>query len=92
MGRGCKTLQVSVGAVLRLVRQRRGMSQEELAEELVVDRSVVSRIESGKQHPPFETVLKWTDVTNAKEVLVAFFCGVDGTSLMQNILSLTGAA
>lgn len=85
-------MHVNVGAVLRLVRQRRGMSQEELAEELVIDRSVVSRIESGKQHPAFETVLKWTDATNAKEVLVAFFCGVDGTSVMNNILSLMGAA
>jgi len=85
-------LQLNVGAILQLIRVRKGLSQEKLADELNMDRSLVSRIETGKQHPAFETVVKWTDVTNAKEVLVAFFCGMDGTSIMQNILTVTGAA
>lgn len=85
-------MQLNVGAVLQLIRVRKGLSQEELAEEMHMDRSLISRIETGKQHPAFETVVKWTNATNAKEVLVAFFCGMDGTSMMQNILSLTGAA
>lgn len=84
-------MQLNVGAVLQLIRVRKGMSQEKLADELNMDRSLISRIETGKQHPAFDTVVKWTDVTNAKEVLVAFFCGMDGTSIMQNILTMTGA-
>ena len=56
-----------------------------------MDRSLISRIETGKQHPAFETVVRWANVTNAKEVLVAFFCGMDGTAVMQNILNLMGA-
>lgn len=84
-------MQASVGAVLKLIRERKKWSQEELAVAMHMDRSLVSRIETGKQHPGFETVVQWANVTNAKEVLVAFFCGMDGTSIMQNILNLMGA-
>jgi transcriptional regulator with XRE-family HTH domain len=43
------------GEVVREVRNRRGLSQEKLAELADLDRTFVSMIERGKRHPTLET-------------------------------------
>jgi transcriptional regulator with XRE-family HTH domain len=83
-------LQFKFGAVLRACRERAGLSQEKLGELLYHDRSVISRIESDKAKIDAQTLFRWTEVTNAKEVLIAYFCGLDGLQIMQNILAIVG--
>ncbi|WP_226374280.1 helix-turn-helix domain-containing protein [Virgibacillus alimentarius] len=74
------------GAILKACRTRSGLSQEELAHKLFINQSDVSKYENGTKEPSISMVQAWTSNTNTQEVLVAFMCGVDGISIMQNIL------
>ncbi|WP_236338539.1 helix-turn-helix domain-containing protein [Paenibacillus plantiphilus] len=77
------------GAILQACRERAGLSQEQLAEKLNRSRSCISKIEGDKKTLDAETLIKWTDLTNAREVAVSFFCGMDGLSIMQHVMQFT---
>ncbi len=78
------------GGILRACRERKGLSQEELAFELNVNQSDISKYENGSKEPTLSLVQAWLMNTQATEVLVAFLCGVDGLGIMQNIMQLLG--
>lgn len=80
------------GAILRACRERIGLSQEEMAEKLFVSRSAVSKIETDKQEVTLRQVAHWLEATNAREVMVSFLCGMDGLSIMQSILQISGVS
>ena len=46
------------GHLIREARRRAGLSQHELAERIGTTQSVVTRWETGRRHPTFETVVK----------------------------------
>ena len=85
-------MRFELGAILRAVRVRAGLSQEELAARLNYNQSDISKFETGAKEPTASTLIKWLKVTNAHEVLVAYLCGLDGIAIMQNILGMFGAA
>lgn len=64
------------------------MSQEDMALELHMSISNVSRLESDKYELKASDLIRWCNATQAQEVLVAFACGVDGLSIMHNILDV----
>lgn len=78
------------GAILKACRDRARLSQEELAHLLHINQSDVSKYENGTKEPSISIFQAWTQNTQAQEVMVAFFCGVDGISMMQNILNVAG--
>lgn len=49
-------LQQQIGSAFRWMRERRSLSQADLAERLGITASVVSRIESGRQRPSLASV------------------------------------
>lgn len=77
------------GAILKACRNRARLSQEELAHKLHINQSDVSKYENGTKEPSISMVQSWTSNTQATEVLVAFLCGMDGLSIMQNIIEAT---
>lgn len=79
---------LKVGSVLQAVRTRAGLTQEEMAFRLHMNQSDVSKIEKDRKTLDFHIILKWADITNAREVIVAFIYGMDGIKIMQNILEL----
>jgi transcriptional regulator with XRE-family HTH domain len=85
-------VKLELGAILRAVRVRAGLSQEELAERLNYNQSDISKFETGHKEPPASVFLRWFRETNAHEVAVAYLCGLDGITIMQSILSMFGAA
>lgn len=78
------------GAILRACRERMGFSQEEMAFRLNRSQGTISKLEKDKVVLDMDTAREWADVTGAKEVLVAFICGIDGVSIMQNLLNIVG--
>ncbi|GGB61349.1 hypothetical protein GCM10011409_43250 [Lentibacillus populi] len=78
------------GAILKACRTRSGLSQEELAHKLFINQSDVSKYENGTKEPSMSLFQAWAMNTQASEVLVAFICGMDGMSILQNIASLVG--
>ena len=68
------------------------MSQEKLAEILHMSRSCISKIETGAKEVTAKVMIDWVTVTQTQEVLVAYLFGLDGITIIQNILQMTGAA
>ena len=85
-------MRFELGAILRAVRVRAGLSQEELANRLNYNQSDISKFETGAKEPSVTTFLRWLRETNAHEVMVAYLCGLDGIQIMQSILGMVGAA
>lgn len=74
------------GSVLRKMRKGAGMSQEDLAEELHISRSNVSRLETDHLELKAADLIRWANVTHSQEMLIALLCGVDSLPLMQQII------
>lgn len=78
------------GSILRDCREYAGFSQEKIAEKLQRSRSCISKLENDKKILDAETLIKWTQVTSAPDVLVALLHGVDITTVAQNISQFLG--
>lgn len=83
---------MNFGAILIACRERAGFTQEKLAELLNLSRSCVSKFERNKKILDMNTLMQWADATNAREVVVAYMYGVDGISMIQHVLQISGAA
>lgn len=81
---------MKVGAILQAVRTRAGLTQEDMADKLNMSQSCISKIEKDRKMPEFNIMLKWVEITNAKEVMVAFIYGIDGINMLQSVMQLIG--
>lgn len=80
---------MKMGAILKACRERKGYSQEKLAELLHMSRSCISKIENNKKAIEARTMIHWVNVTNSPEVMVAFLYGSDGLAYIQDILNVS---
>lgn len=78
------------GGVLRKMRKEADMSQEELAEELHISRSNVSRLETNNLELRAADLLNWANVTGTQDLLIATMLSVD-ISVVQQILDSSTA-
>lgn len=76
---------MQLGAVLRKMRKSAGMSQEDIALDLHMSISNVSRLETGKYELKAVDLLSWASVTGAQDVLAALVLSVD-IAVVQQIL------
>jgi len=58
--------QVSFGVALAMMREQRGMTQQELADASGIGRSVIARLESGDHAPTLVTQAKLAHALNAR--------------------------
>ena len=79
---------MSFGAILRAVRRKAGLSQEEMAEKMYVSRSTISRLENDRLKLTVEDAIRWGQITQAPEAIAAMLCGLDVSQVMQIISSL----
>lgn len=86
-----KFINTRYGSIMQAMRERSGLSQEQLADEVHISRSCVSKFENDKKIPDMPTMIAWAQATGATEVVVAFICGLDGLSIMQQVLGLLGS-
>ena len=78
-------MKINYGPLLRQMRKQAGMSQEDVAHELYMSISNISRIESGKYHVKLSDAVRWANVTGAQDVFVATLLSVDVTIVQQII-------
>jgi transcriptional regulator with XRE-family HTH domain len=81
---------LKVGAILQAIRVRANLTQEDIAHTFNMSQSCISKIEKDRKPADFQIILKWAELTNAKEVVVAYIYGMDGISILQNISQLIG--
>jgi transcriptional regulator with XRE-family HTH domain len=60
------TLREHVAARIKALRQRRGMTQEELAEKAGIGRSYLARLETARQDPTLSTLEKLAKALGVK--------------------------
>lgn len=59
-------IKEAFGRVLKQMRQEKGLSQEKLAFEVELERSYVSKLETGKFQPKLSTILIIADVLGVR--------------------------
>uniref|UniRef100_UPI00370953A9 helix-turn-helix domain-containing protein n=1 Tax=Bacillus pumilus TaxID=1408 RepID=UPI00370953A9 len=79
---------MKLGVVLRKARVQAGISQEKLAEMLSRSRSCISKIENDQKVLDVPTYVRWMEVTNAKEAMIATLCGIDPLAVTQQITAI----
>lgn len=79
---------MSFGAILRAVRRKAGLSQEEMAEKMYVSRSTISRLENDRLKLTVEDAIRWGQITQAPEAIAAMLCGLDISQVMYIISNL----
>lgn len=82
---------VEYGHILKALRIKACLSQEEIAEKLNRSRSCISKMETNHKVIDLSTFLKWVDVTRCQEVAVAMMYGLDGLSIINQILPMLPA-
>lgn len=83
---------MTAGTLLKICREKAGISQEKLAILINRNQSDVSKLERGKQTIDIATFRDWTKITNHVEAGIAFLYGVDPASILQTVLQVSGAA
>src|SRR5690606_37797635 len=81
--------QIQFGPLLRQMRKQAGMSQEDIALELHMSISNVSRLETGKYELKAADLIRWANITNSQELLAAMILGVDVGVLQQALEMVT---
>jgi len=76
-------MTIEFGKKLREMRKRAGLSQEDIALELHMSISNISRIETGKYHVKASDAWKWMNITGSQEIVAAMALGIDITVLQQ---------
>ncbi|NQX68462.1 helix-turn-helix transcriptional regulator [Paenibacillus alba] len=79
------------GAIMQACRERAGLTQEQIADKLHKSRSCISKLENDMKTPDLPTMMRWADITGAREVVVSFMYGMDGISIMQNLMQVAGS-
>lgn len=79
---------MKLGAIMQACRERSGLSQEQMAEKLNRSRSCISKYENDHKVPDVPTFVAWAQATGSSDVVVAFLCGMDGITIMQQILGM----
>ncbi|MEK4403493.1 helix-turn-helix transcriptional regulator [Sporosarcina sp. FSL K6-6792] len=78
------------GTVLRKARIGAGLSQEEMAPQMFMPRSTISKLENDKMELKASDLIRWFQVTQVPEAAVALICGVDVVAVTQLITTLLG--
>lgn len=81
---------MDVGSILHKARINAGLTQEELGEKIGIERSFVSKLERNKAGLMFDVGVRWLQVTQAHEALIALIAGVDVSTVVQSLTTLIG--
>ncbi|QMV43718.1 helix-turn-helix domain-containing protein [Cohnella cholangitidis] len=77
-----------IGMLLKKCRERKGWSQEFLAERLNYSRSSISKIEKDRKGIDFQVAIQWFRETGAQDAAYAIISGTDVISIIQNIFDM----
>lgn len=81
---------VKLGTLMKACRERAKLSQEELAYQMNRTQACISKYENDHKVPDANTFAEWFRQTNSPEVAIAFLYGVDGLTILQQLLPIVG--
>lgn len=83
--------EMDYGQILKACRERMGFSQLDMAFKLNRSQSCISKIETGRKTVDMPTFMQWIQLTNSPEVAVAMLYGLDGITIINQLLPIIGA-
>jgi len=78
-------------SILRKFRKSANLTQEDMAEELNITQSHVSKYESGRKILDYETLVKWIQVTNSEVQAAIVMFGADVCAQAAQLATLVPA-
>lgn len=78
------------GLILKACREFAGFSQLEMAFKLNRSQSCISKMETGRKTVDMPTFMQWIQATNSPEVAVAMMYGIDGITIINQLLPIIG--
>lgn len=81
---------MNYGPLLRATRELKGLTQEEMGEELGLDRTVVSKMEQGKVGLLMERGLRWFQITETQKVIEMLSAGMEISLIISSLSTLIG--
>lgn len=78
------------GPLLRKARKFAGLTQQDLAVELNMSRTSVSKLERDQLELKAADLFEWLRVTQAQEMAALMLCGIDVATILQNFSQLLG--
>lgn len=76
------------GKMLKIFRKKAKMTQEDIAEELNITQSCVSKYESGRKVLDLSTFLKWINITNSEIPAAAMLFGMDTVNAVTQLMPM----
>lgn len=76
------------GKMLKLFRKKAKMTQEDIADELNITQSCVSKYESGRKVLDLSTFLKWINITNSEIPAAAMLFGMDTVNAVTQLMPM----
>lgn len=84
-------IMVKLGTLMKACRERANLSQEELAHRMNRTQACISKFEHDHKVPDANTFAEWFRLTNSPEVAIAFLYGMDGLTILHQLLPIVGA-
>lgn len=76
------------GKVLKAVRKKAGLTQEEMAWHMNSNQASISKYENNRLHIDVQSFAKWMQITNSEVVGAAVIFGVDVTTTLTTLLPM----
>ena len=76
-----------LGTIMKACRERAMLSQFDMAIKLNRGQSCISKFENNTKIPDVDTFMEWMEVTDSKEVAVAYLYGIDGVVILNEIIN-----
>lgn len=81
---------MNYGPLLRATREHRGLTQEQVADEIGLTRSVVTKMEQGKVGLLLDRAVRWFEITQTQKVLELISTGVEVSVIISSLSTLLG--
>lgn len=81
---------MSYGAILKALRVRANLTQQELADKLHRSRSCISKYEKETKTIDMPTFMQWIQITDGQVAAAAMMFGMDALSIINQLLPFIG--
>ena len=76
-----------LGTIMRACREKALLSQFDMAIKLNRSQSCISKFENNTKIPDVATFIEWMEITECKEVAIAYLYGIDGVVILNEIVN-----
>lgn len=77
-----------INELVKLVRKRAGLTQQQLADRIYVDRTIIAKVETGKINPSYTLIKQIAKATKSEDIFGLDFSGNEGWRKLRTMESV----